>query len=1300
VLAAGRQIFERQSPSEQFGEEMRKLWWQPSAAQGKLGRSWRRRRQQRQSGRSTCARLGIESLEPRLVMAGVVINEILASNSGQFIQDEDGDDSDYIELYNSNSTPVDLGGWYLTDNASDLTGWQLPAESLAPGAYLVIFASNKDRAVAGNELHTNFALSAAGEYIALVQADGVTIESDFTFPAQFVDASYGLAGQELRYFDPPTPGGANGQGLLGFVADLQASHSHGYFDSAFLLTLQTSTAGSEIYYTYDGSIPTPDNPSAALYDGAIEVDRTTVLRASAHQDGYGASPVMTQTYVFVEDVLTQTIDPNNPANNPFGQDYSAEWQGYAGDFNMDAEVVGEWDDHNPLNTDFGIREGMASLPTMSIVMDHDDLWDQTNGIYPNADERSVEWRRAGSIEFFDPATGENFQANVGVEMQGNSSRNPARTKKHSFRLIFSPVWDGPERLEFPLFDQSNFADINTIILKGGNQDSFPTRTTTDRFSPLISTNMRDQWMMNTARDMGQLATEFSYVHLYINGLYWGVYTATERIDDAMLSGRLGGDESDWDIIEPNGEITGSDAVWNELVALARTIPTNNTTTANAIFYQLQGLNPDGTSNESMPVYLDMDSLIDYLLVHYYAEAHEWVLINYAYVRNRVDPGTGFKFVLWDQDVLLNNVGDGRIGNTVPGFSVAQELGHLLRRSPEYKLLFADRVQMQLYNGGALSDEQSSQRWQELAAQIEKAMIVESARWGDTREGENVRVYSGDPVVTVPTITVDTWRNSVATVDDRFPQQRTDLLPRLLSFGLYPSLGAPQPNQFGGTVANGFQLELQKPAGSPETATIYYTLDGSDPRAIGGGLSASAVSYSGPVTLTDEVQLRARILNGTTWSAEISPSFDVLPPRLPGDYDGNGAVQTLDYDVWRGAFGTIVSPGISADGNADGSVDVADYVMWQKLFVPGPVGPDTDYDFDALGQTYKQNFNDFGGTVETLPQYFTGTILAGTDVWRGVFDSTAHAASAFTGIKAATSDGTNYSLAWRESTGPANLEDARFLFKIKNDTGEPITGFQVSYDVETWVNGRRDNQVRFKYDVYADSSESQAAEGRDAFESDIFATVNPNHTPIATNGDQFVLDGTDPANRVTVSGYVDLTTLLISDAVPGLGYFGALAPGETAYFRWQVSNATLTDGNRSALGIDNISITALAGPPGGGGVVNSISGLNPDSLGNRESAKPANRNLLPAGAIDLALENWSRPLANTHSNRMGGFTGSSSRRDFASLLLAATTIGAGDDETSSDVWGSELDQRDNASAALAHERVGEDIDQVALDWNLL
>jgi hypothetical protein len=101
----------------------------------------------------------------------VVISEFMASNNTT-LADEDGEYSDWIELYNASADTVNLGGWYLTDIATNLTHWKFPSTNLGPSCFLVVFASNKNRRVAGTPLHTNFKLGGSGEYLALVMPDG------------------------------------------------------------------------------------------------------------------------------------------------------------------------------------------------------------------------------------------------------------------------------------------------------------------------------------------------------------------------------------------------------------------------------------------------------------------------------------------------------------------------------------------------------------------------------------------------------------------------------------------------------------------------------------------------------------------------------------------------------------------------------------------------------------------------------------------------------------------------------------------------------------------------------------------------------------------------------------------------------------------------------------------------------------------------------------------------------------------------------------------------------------------------
>ncbi len=145
--------------------------------------------------------LAVGALSVFFAIAGVlsssaapIISEILADNESG-LRDEDGEREDWLELYNPDSTPYDLGGHFLTDNPDNPTKWRIPDNTvLPPGGFLVIFASGKDRAITGEQLHTSFGLDNSGEYLALVFSDGISILDNYTptYPAQFDDASFGI----------------------------------------------------------------------------------------------------------------------------------------------------------------------------------------------------------------------------------------------------------------------------------------------------------------------------------------------------------------------------------------------------------------------------------------------------------------------------------------------------------------------------------------------------------------------------------------------------------------------------------------------------------------------------------------------------------------------------------------------------------------------------------------------------------------------------------------------------------------------------------------------------------------------------------------------------------------------------------------------------------------------------------------------------------------------------------------------------------------------------------------------------
>ena len=211
----------------------------------------------------------------------VRINEFVASNDGGQ-SDEDGDRPDWIEIYNASDEPANLNQWALTDDADNLGKWLLPDVTISSGQYLIVFASGKDRRAPAGELHTNFRLSADGEYLALVQANGA-VATQFApkYPAQSSDISYGFDNQlQAAFLSTATPGQANSAAGLAIVVP---SRQAGLFTGAIDLTLsQQEGATGTIHYTLEGSEPDSQSPA---YQGPIRIDATTRIRARVISEG-------------------------------------------------------------------------------------------------------------------------------------------------------------------------------------------------------------------------------------------------------------------------------------------------------------------------------------------------------------------------------------------------------------------------------------------------------------------------------------------------------------------------------------------------------------------------------------------------------------------------------------------------------------------------------------------------------------------------------------------------------------------------------------------------------------------------------------------------------------------------------------------------------------------------------------------------------------------------------------------------------------------------------------------------------
>ena len=787
----------------------------------------------------------------------IVLNELLVANAGTLTSrvrasadDNFGRDTDeafdWIELKNPLNSPLSLNGFYLTDDPDDLSKWQIPpGTSIEPNGYLLFFASGLNivdpRLDELGILHTNFKLSSPGEYTAVV-GPGEVVLFDVDYPRQVADVSYGLnSAGELRYFTTPTPGETNsGDEFPSTVADTTFSVDRGFFNEAQSVTITTETESADIYFTIDGSEPSPQNPNAEKYSQPVSFLTTTVLRAAAFKEGLLPSNVDTQTYVFINDV-------QNQGNEPAG--YPSRWKnrnsnGYLpADYGVDPEIT-QNDKYKDL-----IDDALLQVPTISIVTDIANLFDEDTGIYQNPMQSGREWERPASVELIHPDGTVGFQVNAGLRIQGGASREPRKSPKHSFRLLFKDIYGTPD-LNYPLFGAEAVDEFDTIILRAGFNQSFLHHNTFLGDNRGRAQYVRDQWAKDAQQAMGWNATHNIYAHLYVNGMYWGLYNPTERPTDDFGASYFGGDKEEYDVYNSGELLDGTPDAWNAMFDIVLD----------------RDLTDDEKYDALLPI-LDMDAYIDYMLLNHYGANADWDDHNWYSMRRRTDDGKWY-FFMWDSEFLFIGENDNAI-RVSDGPRFPARIMRELTDSVEFRSHLADRIQLHMYNGGVLTPDNVVAMWNARSDQITDAIIGESARWGDYRRDADPNSYPAGGPFELLERDVQWVRERERLLNNYFPGRTDTVIEQYRARDLFPTIEAPTFSQRGGTVGPGTMISLQ----AAEGATIYYTLDGTDPRVKGGAIAADAIEYTGPVALNAESSISVRALSTDgEWSAMDSALF--------------------------------------------------------------------------------------------------------------------------------------------------------------------------------------------------------------------------------------------------------------------------------------------------------------------------------------------------------------------------------------------------------------------------------------------
>lgn len=634
------------------------------------------------------------------------------------------------------------------------------------------------------------------------------------------------------------------------VADTTFSVRRGYHSQAFDLVIATATTGATVRYTLDCSDPrvstrfaegldsvTVRIDPASTNNGLRPLTPAVVVRAFAFKLGMTATNVDTQTYVFVDQVVRQVRPSGFPTSVSFDMDQAVvNAAAYAG----------------------RIRNDLQAIPIMSVVADHARVFG-TGGLL-TASQGTIEV--PGSIEVVFPGGGDD-QVDCGL------TPHSWIQQKRSMRVYFRSQY-GNDKWRFDLFRDAaeghavGVTSFDGLVLRAGFNDGLLYREVArqGRYSFAVDDLGRHSQLAMTG-----WACRGLFVHLYLNGLYWGLYNPIERPESGYWSDWFGGSKGDYFARNHGGPLDGSPTWFNGLIGGA-------------------------TNWSTVLARLDVGAFCDYILYWTFCGGGDWPGTGggnnnwYAGNRNLPQPGK-VRFFVWDCEDSWINLPN-RPGAPLDGARICRDLLvgpydiSILWRGAQavadFRLAFADRVYKHCYNDGALAEASMRRRFDSITARVDHGVVGESARWGRfdargvtwTRDGDWLPYTNAMRAMFVgntPQLVAALRNTSVPVVHP----------------ALYPPFEPPLFQTGANTievthawVAPGQQIDLVRvtPVG-----WIYYFLGGGDPR---GPTGAPIGAYGGTgttLTVTADMMLRARIYDGTQWSALHELKL-IVRPGLP------------------------------------------------------------------------------------------------------------------------------------------------------------------------------------------------------------------------------------------------------------------------------------------------------------------------------------------------------------------------------------------------------------------------------------
>ncbi len=471
----------------------------------------------------------------------IVINEILSSNSFSNM-DEDGSYQDWIELYNNGATTVNLSGYGLSDDATILFKWTFPSVAIAPGEYLLVWASDKNRTVAGSPLHTNFKLAMAGNAVLLTNLAGTTVDMVPSVPMQS-DISYGRLPNgtgAFVFFQAITPNAVNSTvGYSELLTPPTFSQNSGFFTAGFDLTLSSTIPGATVLYTLDGSDPDENNLSGTTYNYKNQYPEFPgnlsgpLLQKSYQTLQYSAPiPIIDRSALANKIASISTTYSFNPTYIPTNPIFKGTV--------VKAKLIKPGALSSTIETKnyFISPQGnnRFTLPVMSLSIPENKLFDYNDGILvagvdfdtwrtanptlePPTSGATANFFRSGianeriaNMNYF--VNGINvLNQNIGLRVHGGSSR-VAQNK--SFNISAKTIY-GDNSMSYPFFNDKPFDSYSDLVLHNSGND-------------FDQTMFRDALCQELMKSLNVVTKGYQPVITFINGEYWGILSARDKID--------------------------------------------------------------------------------------------------------------------------------------------------------------------------------------------------------------------------------------------------------------------------------------------------------------------------------------------------------------------------------------------------------------------------------------------------------------------------------------------------------------------------------------------------------------------------------------------------------------------------------------------------------------------------------------------------------------------------------------------------------------------------------------------------